>query len=178
MILLLAVAVAIPVVVRSRPGAVQHTPAAFSVLTAAQGYVQVSGDVRHPGIYPLTAKIMTTAVIEMAVPAHPIISMEPSAAGTDPVVNGEALQVSISGVGKAKVTRGSIAVAERLVLGIPLDLNTINETDLDKVPGIGPAMASRIVMHRQNNGGRMSVQDLLMVEGIGEKKFSILRNYF
>lgn len=68
--------------------------------------------------------------------------------------------------------------AERLVMGIPLDINAMTETDLENVPGIGPALARRITSFRQNNGGRMSVQDLLFVEGIGEKKFETLRRYF
>ena len=68
--------------------------------------------------------------------------------------------------------------AERLVMGIPLDINAMTETDLENVPGIGPALARRITIFRQNNGGRMSVQDLLFVEGIGEKKFETLRRYF
>jgi competence protein ComEA len=68
--------------------------------------------------------------------------------------------------------------AERLVMGIPLDINAMTETDLENVPGIGPALARRITIFRQNNGGRMSVQDLLFVEGIGEMKFETLRRYF
>jgi competence protein ComEA len=68
--------------------------------------------------------------------------------------------------------------AERLVMGIPLDITTVNEADLDKVPGIGPALARRIVLYRQKNGGSMTVQDLLLVEGIGEKKFKTLRKFF
>jgi competence protein ComEA len=63
-------------------------------------------------------------------------------------------------------------------MGIPLDITTISEADLDKVPGIGPALARRIVQYRQNNGGRMSVKDLLSVDGIGEKKSAALRKFF
>ncbi len=129
-------------------------------------------------MYPFTANIMTSGVIEMAVPVRSISVMEPPAAGTVPVVNGEALLVNIRNNGSATVTRGSISAAQRLVLVIPLDINAVNEADLDKIPGIGPAMARRIVTYRQNNGGVMSVQDLLMVEGIGEKKFAALKKYF
>jgi competence protein ComEA len=63
-------------------------------------------------------------------------------------------------------------------MGIPLDINAMNEVYLDKVPGIGPALARRIVHYRQNYGGRMRVQDLLLVEGVGEKKYYSLRKYF
>ena len=129
-------------------------------------------------MYPLTAKTMTSDVIKMAAPVLSISVLEPRAAGTVPVVNGEALLVNIRGNGSATVTRGSISAEQRLVLVIPLDINAVNEADLDIIPGIGPAMARRIVTYRQNNGGGMSVQDLLMVEGIGEKKFAALRKFF
>jgi len=54
----------------------------------------------------------------------------------------------------------------------------MSEADLDKVPGIGPALARRIIQYRQENGGSMSVKDLLSVEGVGEKKCDALRKFF
>jgi competence protein ComEA len=76
------------------------------------------------------------------------------------------------------VEKSQIAVNERLVMGIPLDINTMSEADFDKVPGIGPMLARRIVIYRQNNGGSMAVADLLSVEGIGDKKYFRLLKYF
>ena len=177
-IILLAVAAAIPVVLTGRRSSPSRAPAAFPVVTPAQGYVRISGDVRHPGMYPLTANKMTSVVIAMAMPLQPISVLEPAGAEAVPVSNGEALQLLVRCSGSALVTRGTIPAAERLVMGIPLDITTISEADLDKVPGIGPALAMRIVRYRQNNGGRMSVQDLLLVEGVGEKKFAALRKFF
>jgi competence protein ComEA len=63
-------------------------------------------------------------------------------------------------------------------MGIPLDIDSSSEADLDKVPGIGPALAKSIVQYRHNNGGHMSVQDLHLVEGVGEKKFKTLNKFF
>jgi competence protein ComEA len=175
---LLAVATAIPVVVYSRRSPHIREPAAFSLLSSAKGYVQISGDVRHPGVYILSAKNMTTDVIELAEPAFPVSVFEPPGSGRVPVRNGESLQLHVNANGSARVTRGRISAAERLVLGIPLDINSISEVELDKVPGIGPTLARKIVEYRQNNGGRMSVQDLLLVDGVGEKKFSALARFF
>lgn len=177
-IILLAAAVTIPVVLKSRQSPVSRTPAAFSVVSSARGYVRVSGDVRHPGLYPLPANKMTVTVIVMAMPVRPVAVLEPDGAGAVPIGNGEALQLLVSSSGKAHVTRGTIPAAERLVMGIPLDISSISEAELETVPGIGPALAMRIIQYRQNNGGSMSVQDLLLVEGIGEKKFAALRTFF
>lgn len=177
-IILLAVSVAMPVFITSRRSPDSQAPAAFSVVSSAQGYVRISGDVRHPGMYPLSANKMTCSVIAMALPLQPISVLEPAGIEVAPVFNGEALHLLVRRSGRALLTRGTIPVAERLVMGIPLDINSMSEADLDKVPGIGPALAGRIARYRQNNGGYMSVQDLLSVEGIGEKKYDALRKFF
>ena len=129
-------------------------------------------------MYQLSVNKLTGDVITMAIPLQPILVLEPAGIGTVPVFNGVALQVLVRNGGRALVTVGSIPAAERLVMGIPLDITSISEAELDKVPGIGPALARIIVRYRQNNGGHMSVQDLLLVEGIGEKKFDKIRKFF
>ena len=177
-VILLAVAVTIPVVLKSRQVPYSGASAAFPVVSSSGGYVRVSGDVRYPGMYPVIVNNMTADVIAMAVPVQPVSVLEPAGVGAVPASNGEALQLFLRGDGKALVTRGTIPAAERLVMGIPLDIATISEADLDKVPGIGPTLAGRIVSYRQNNGGRMSVSELLLVEGISERKFAALRKYF
>ena len=58
----------------------------------------------------------------------------------------------------------------------PLNLNTATVTELAKLPGIGPAVAARIVEHRQKNGGFKKVEELMNVKGIGEKTFLKLKS--
>ncbi len=53
--------------------------------------------------------------------------------------------------------------------GQPLNLNTATTLELEDLPGIGPALASRILEWRENNGSFTSVEDLLAVAGIGDK---------
>ena len=57
----------------------------------------------------------------------------------------------------------------------PLNLNTATATELAKLPGIGPAVAARIVEHRQKNGGFKKIEELMNVKGIGEKTFLKLK---
>jgi competence protein ComEA len=177
-ILLLVGAVSIPAFLNSRRSPHPSGPAAIFAPPSDRGYVRISGDVRHPGMYPLGVNNMTCSVIAMAMPVQPISMLEPAGVGAVPVSNGEALRLLIHGDGRALVTRGTIPAAERIAMGIPLDINSMSESDLDKIPGIGPALAGRIVRYRQNNGGRMSVQELLLVEGVGEKKFADLQKFF
>ena len=45
--------------------------------------------------------------------------------------------------------------AELLTLGLSIDLNSASATDLDALPGIGPALAQRIVALSPDNTGRL-----------------------
>ena len=57
----------------------------------------------------------------------------------------------------------------------PLDINKASADELMALPGIGPAMAQRIVEFREEHGPFRRVEDLLKVKGIGEKSFEKLR---
>lgn len=58
-----------------------------------------------------------------------------------------------------------------------IDLNRADETLLQTVPGIGPAMARRIVEWRTEHGPFRRLEDLLDVRGIGEKTLEKFRAY-
>lgn len=57
----------------------------------------------------------------------------------------------------------------------PVDINTASEEALIELPGVGPAMARRIVDFRKEHGPFRRVEDLMKVKGIGEKSFAKLR---
>jgi len=56
-----------------------------------------------------------------------------------------------------------------------LNLNTATQAELEKLPGVGPAMAKTIIEYRQKNGGFKKVEELMNVKGIGEKSFLKLK---
>ena len=56
-----------------------------------------------------------------------------------------------------------------------VNLNTATPDQLENLPGIGPAMARRIVEHREKTGPFAKIEDLMQVKGIGEKAFLRLR---
>ena len=56
----------------------------------------------------------------------------------------------------------------------PVDLNTATESELDALPGIGPATATAIIAHRDRHGAFTSVDQLLEVRGIGPAKLEQL----
>jgi competence protein ComEA len=56
-----------------------------------------------------------------------------------------------------------------------ININTATATELEALPGVGLAMAARIIEYRQKVGGFKKVEDLMNVKGIGEKMFLNLK---
>jgi competence protein ComEA len=52
-----------------------------------------------------------------------------------------------------------------------VDLNKASAEELATIPGIGVALAQRIVEFREKEGAFRRVEDLMKVKGIGEKSF-------
>jgi competence protein ComEA len=71
-----------------------------------------------------------------------------------------------------------MSIKERMILGTPLDLNTMSVSDLVELPGIGGVTAANIVRDRQDNGVFRTLEDLKRVPGIGPKKIELLEPFF
>src|SRR5579884_1119208 len=58
-----------------------------------------------------------------------------------------------------------------------VNINTASSEELQRLPGVGPAMAERILAYRRQNQGFKRVEDLLEISGIGDKKFAKLQPF-
>ena len=58
---------------------------------------------------------------------------------------------------------------------LALNLNTASIRELEALPGIGPALAKKIVEFREKKGGFKRIEELLAVPGISEKRWRVLK---
>ena len=57
-----------------------------------------------------------------------------------------------------------------------MNINTAEQTELETLPGIGPSLAQRIIEYRETNGDFKKIEDLQNVKGIGNSKYSNIKD--
>lgn len=57
-----------------------------------------------------------------------------------------------------------------------VNINTANQEELDTLPGIGETTAQKIIEYRETNGKFNKIEDLQNVKGIGESKYSEIKD--
>lgn len=58
-----------------------------------------------------------------------------------------------------------------------ISINSANKEQLCTLPGIGPALAQRIIDYRNNIGSFLTIEDIKNVSGIGDAKFNKIKQY-
>lgn len=147
--------------------------------SGATAFVHILGQVVRPGLYEVAAGSRAVDVVAAAGGFGPDADQQRLNLAR-PVVDGEQIVVPKPGespppAASASGGPGDGGAGGGALTGSPVDLNTADLAALQTLPGVGPATAQAILDWRAENGSFRSVDDLLDVTGIGDKKLEKLR---
>ena len=133
--------------------------------------VYVSGAVASPGVLTLPSSSRVIDAITAAGGATPEADLE-SINLARIIVDGEQIRVGV--VGESPPPTSS-AAGSNAGTGTCVRLATATETELQTLPGIGPALAQRIISYRATHPRLSSVEELDDVPGIGPSLIDKIR---
>lgn len=143
--------------------------------------VHVTGKVAVPGVYRLAPGGLVQDALAAAGGPTAAADLErlnlaaPLADGMQIWVPG-ADEDPPSVVGPAGPPAGGFPTGEGgEVPSLVVDLNAATATDLERLPGVGPATATAILAHRDQHGPFASIDELIEVRGIGPAKLEAIR---
>ena len=153
--------------------------------------VQVAGAVVYPGVFTLPRGARIHQLIEAAGGATAegdpgALNLAVALSDGDRVFvprQGDATEppVVASNAGSSSAPRVAVPGAtgsgggDSTVATGPIDLNRATQSELDALPGVGPATALAIVSFRDEHGPFAAIDDLLDVRGIGPAKLDAIR---
>jgi competence protein ComEA len=164
------------VAMRARP-----KPTAIALETPQTGraggktiYVHVGGAVHRPGLYELGTGARVHDAVEAAGGATDEADLDGLNLASK-CKDGDKVLVPQKAAPGAPGAPGAQAGAAGAAGTSLVNLNTATVADLETLPGIGPALAERIIAYRTEHGGFQRIEDLQEVPGIGPKKFAELK---
>lgn len=134
--------------------------------------VYVNGAVAHPGVYALP----DGSRVVQALAAAGGLTEDADADGLNqarPLRDGEQVYVPARGTPPPPLVAPAGGAAPSTKAVAPsgrVNLNTATKEELDTLPGIGPALAERIIQYREKNGPFQRPEDLKKVPGLGGTK--------
>lgn len=148
--------------------------------SAAEVYVDVDGAVVRPGVY----RLKEGARVSQALDAAGGLTVEADVTGLNrasKITDGQKIYVPTVGEQQAAAAVGGAESSAATIPGAGsssglVNINTASAAELQTLSGIGPSMAQSIIDERTKNGAFASVDDLMRVSGIGEKKLAKIKD--
>jgi competence protein ComEA len=132
----------------------------------AAAFVHIVGQVRSPGLYELRAG---DRVVDAVAAAGGFTAAADQSQLNLARVIADGEQIVVARKGAAPANPGASGSGK-------VDINTADETALEMLDGVGPALAKRILDYRTAHGRFSSPNDLLNVTGIGDKKLAAFKD--
>lgn len=133
--------------------------------------VHVSGKVKNPGIVKLSSGSRLNDAIEKA--GGLLKEADVDQINLASIINdGEKVYVPKIGEKIQPIVSNTSSNSNSLI-----NINFASEQELDKLPGVGPATAKKIIEYRTGKGKFKKIDDIKNVGGIGQKKFDNLKKY-
>lgn len=152
------------------------SPESEAVETKAQVYVYVTGAVANPGVYSLDEGLRVCDAVEAA--GGLAEDADASTVNLARVLSdGEHIDLPTKAEVEAALAQGPAGGASGTAAATSLvNINTADASALETLSGVGSATAQAIISDREQNGPFSSIEDLMRVDGIGEKKFAKLKD--
>ena len=152
------------------------SPEPEAVETKAQVYVYVTGAVANPGVYSLDEGLRVCDAVEAA--GGLAEDADASTVNLARVLSdGEHIDLPTKAEVEAALAQGPAGGASGVAAATSLvNINTADASALETLSGVGSATAQAIISDREQNGPFSSIEDLMRVDGIGEKKFAKLKD--
>ncbi|MGI6092515.1 MAG: ComEA family DNA-binding protein [Veillonellaceae bacterium] len=133
--------------------------------------VYITGAVMQPGVIKVQAGTRIIDVINAA--GGLAQGAEVSKLNLAKTVK-DGMHIKVSG--GAELPRTAVRNDSNRAAGNKININTATKGELDKLPGIGPTLAQRIIDYRQANGHFKNIADIKKVSGISEKRYNKLKD--
>ncbi len=163
----------------------ESSPPAENALPVKEITIYVTGAVNKPGLVKVAEGARAADAINACGGLLPIADSEKINLAQN-LKDGQQLKVpekerSNSNVDKSKIDKSKIDKSKADMSknggsGEMVNINTADEKALDTLPGIGPAMAKRIIEYRETEGLFQSIEDIKKIRGIGDAKFEKLKD--
>jgi competence protein ComEA len=133
--------------------------------------VYVSGAVKQPGVIKLPSESRVIDALNRM--GGPLSSADLNGINLAALlVDGQQIHIPNQGDG---ISGNVMTVGSKIPAG-KVNINTADAAVLDTLPGVGPAMAQKIIDYRKNNGPFRMLEDIKNVPGIGESKYLNLKD--
>lgn len=129
------------------------------------------------GVRPIEVVHVTNEVVTVATAApRPTATPSPTLALAGGAA-GSSAAASEAPAPEASPAPAEEPVLEEVLVEKSVDINQASLEELDRLPGIGPALGQRIIDYREQNNGFYDIEEIMEVSGIGEKTFQKLEPY-